>query len=106
MFRLFSLLAGIVLIAAGFALAVVDGARSIADGRLALTTLRALSDLAKAGFVDGLKAPVEHLFPKLWDPVLVSLLSAPAFVYLWGIGFVLYLISRRPPQKIGYSSRG
>ena len=106
MFRLLVRFCGLMLLAGAFAAAVVDGARSLADQRLALTTMGRALDYAFPSKFPLLQPFVEkRLGPLAWDPVLIAILSTPAFVDLAALGLCLfYLVRRRPPQ-IGASGR-
>jgi hypothetical protein len=105
-FRLLVRFCGLMLLAGAFAAAVVDGARSLADQHVALTTMGRALDYAFPSKFPLLQPFVEkRLSPLLWDPVLVAILSAPAFVELATLALCLfYLVRRRPPQ-IGASGR-
>ena len=106
MFRILTLLTGFTLIAAGFALAVVDGSRSLSADKPMFTSLKVLIELVNAGFELRLKPVITGLASFLWDPVSTGLLATPAFLAFWVVGFTLYLIGRRRPALIGYSNRG
>ena len=76
-------------LAGAFAVAVMDGARSIANDALSLTPLGAtLARLAPAKF-EQLPGLVAKIHPKLWDPVLLDVLYVPTSVVLAGVGILL-----------------
>src|SRR3954454_10396252 len=80
---------GLVALAGAFALAVMDGARSIANDTLALTPLGAsLAQLAPVKFQQ-LPALASKIHPKLWDPALLDLLYVPTSVVLAVAGIAL-----------------
>jgi len=84
---------GLVALAGAFAAAVMDGARSIANGALSLTPLGlTIGRLApsKLAALPGLAARVS---PKLWDPVLIHLLWVPTSVALAAVGFALAMLA-------------
>ena len=97
---------GLMLLAGAFAAAVIDGARSLAAQQLTLTPMGLALDLAFPTKFPLLQPFVEkRLHPLLWDPVLLVLLSAPAFVVMAALGaLVFYLVRRRAPM-VGVSSR-
>jgi hypothetical protein len=105
-FRLLVRFCGLMLLAGAFAAAVVDGARSLADQRLELTTMGLALYYAFPSKFPLLKPFVEkRLGPLAWDPLLLAILSTPAFLDLAALAFCLfYLVRPRPPQ-IGASSR-
>jgi hypothetical protein len=89
MLRFFIRMVGLIALAGAFALAVMDGARSIANDALLLTPLgAALARLAPAKFQQ-LPALVSKIHPKLWDPALLDLLYIPTFIVLAVVGFAL-----------------
>jgi hypothetical protein len=93
------------LLAAGFVTLVLDGARSIAASALAFLDLQTLAAAVAPQKLAALQPAAERLSPALWDPVLVTALKGPAFLYLIVIGAILLRLTRPPAPKIGYSSR-
>jgi hypothetical protein len=92
--RLLFRLLGLVTLAAAFAAAVIDGARTLADQRLEFTPIGAsLAYLLRDKFA-ALPTLAARISPKLWDPVLLSLLYAPTFLALAVIGFALMAFTR------------
>jgi len=88
-------LVGLILLAGAFATAVVDGARSLADQKLELTSMgRALATAFPAKFAL-LQPFVDKRAPFLWDPVLVNILYAPATLDFAVLGAALFLVVRR-----------
>ena len=97
---------GLMALAGAFAAAVIDGARSIADGSFAPTSSGAALYWISPKALAGLQAFAERrIGPWAWDPVLVRLLLTPAFVSLAVASAFLFFVSRRPPPEIGRSSR-
>jgi hypothetical protein len=91
---------GLILLAGAFAAAVIDGARSLAAQQVALTTTGRALDYALPNKFPLLQPFVEKkLSPLLWDPVLLSILSAPAFVDMAALGLCLFYLSRPRPPK-------
>lgn len=97
--------AALLLLAAGFVALVLDGARSIAANGLALLDAGTLANALAPQKLAELKPVAEGLAPALWDPVLVTALKAPAFLYLALLGALLFWATRPSAPKIGYSSR-
>ena len=86
-------------LASAFATAVIDGARTLADQQLELTPLGVtLAYVMKDRFA-ALPDLVGRISPKLWDPVLLSVLYAPTFVALAVVGFALMAITRRRQEE-------
>jgi hypothetical protein len=97
--------AAFLLLAAGFVALVLDGARSIAANGLAWLDAGTLAQGLAPQKIAQLQPAAERLSPALWDPVLVTALKGPAFLYLVLIGATLLWLTRPPAPKIGYSSR-
>jgi hypothetical protein len=84
---------GLVALAAAFASAVIDGARSIANNALSVTPLgAALARLAPAK-MEQLPALAAKIHPKLWDPVLIDVLYVPTSVALAVVGIALMALA-------------
>lgn len=97
--------AAFLLLAAGFVALILDGARSIAANEPAFLDAGALAAMIAPQKFALLQPAAERLSPAIWDPVLVSALKGPAFLYLALIGLILLWLTRPPAPKIGYSSR-
>lgn len=98
-------LAGFLLVAAGFVSLVVDGARAIADDRLAFTHLGPVLARMMPSYYQRIEPlAVEKVSPYLWDPVLVNLLEAPAFAAAVVLGALLLWLGRPPAEPIGFST--
>ena len=98
MLRVLLRFAGLMLLAAGFAALVVDGARSIASNAVVLTSVgETIAQLAPAKY-PLLQATIEKRFgPVAWDPVMVMLLALPNWLAAGGLGALLFLATRRRP---------
>ena len=106
MFRFLFRFIGLVLLAGAFASAVIDGARSLAAQQLILTPMGLALDLAFPNKFPLLQPFVEkRLHPFVWDPVLVSILSAPAFVDMAALGAILFYLVRSRQRDVGLSIR-
>lgn len=105
MFRFIFRAIGLFLLAGAFAALVIDGTRSIAGGRLALTPLgTAIGWLAPAKFV-ALQPLIDHYNRFLWDPVMVHLLLLPTWLVVGLLGTLIMALTQKRQPKIGYSSR-
>jgi hypothetical protein len=86
---------GLLALAGAFAAAVMDGAASLANDTLSLTSLgAALARLAPAKF-EQLPALVGKSHPWLWDPVLLHVLYTPVSAALAVLGAALVFFGRR-----------
>ena len=95
---------GLICLAAAFILVIYDGTKSIAGNKLFLTTVRALWEIINAGSLARVKPLIEHYAGGLlWDPVMVSILAAPAWSLLGFFGIVLLLLGRKKKPLIGYA---
>jgi len=96
----------LLLLAAGFAALVVDGARSIAASKVMVS---AFGETAYQVFPHSfplIQPAIErHLHPALWDPVLLSVFLTPTWLVLAVLGVLLFWAARRRAPPIGYSSR-
>ncbi|VVB50006.1 hypothetical protein RHAL1_04129 [Beijerinckiaceae bacterium RH AL1] len=105
MFRFLIRLIGLLLLAGAFAALIVDGTRSVADGRIALLPLgRLITYVSPEAFVK-LHAGIETHWPSLWDPVMVTVLLLPSWCVLGLVGLVFMALARPPRPKIGYLGR-
>jgi hypothetical protein len=100
-FRLLFRFVGLILLAGAFAAAVIDGARSLAAQQVVLTPMGTALAYAFPSKFPLLQPFVEkRLSPLAWDPVLLTILSTPAFVDMAALGFVLfYLVRPRAPAN-------
>ena len=94
------------LLAAGFAAVVIDGARSIASNTLVLTSFgETLAQLAPAKYPLW-QAAIEKKFGAFaWDPVATTLLALPNWLIAGTLGGLLFLLTRRRRAQIGYLTR-
>lgn len=81
---------------------VVDGTKSLGGGGAWIIT--PLGDewarLSPASLEAAKTAVVQHTTPALWDPVIVTLLQAPAWFIFGALGLMLYWLGhkRRPVE--------
>ena len=102
MIRLLLRFIGLICLAAGFILLIYDGTKSIAGNRLFLTSVRALWELINASSLAKLEPTIQsYAGGYLWDPVMMTILSAPSWGLLGGLGIILLGRKKRP--LIGYA---
>jgi hypothetical protein len=95
---------GLICLAAGFILLIYDGTKSIAGNRLFLTSVRALWELINAGSLAKLEPTIQsYAGGYLWDPLMVTVLTAPSWGLLGGLGIILLLLGRKKKPLIGYA---
>jgi hypothetical protein len=95
MLRVLARMAGHAAMLAGFALAVADGARSIAASAVMLLPLeQALTPLPGRPVAEWGGVIAAQVHPLLWDPLLVWLLHLPAAVACFLAGGILLLAGR------------
>jgi hypothetical protein len=105
MLRFLSRLLGYVVLAAGFVGLVYDGARSVANNGLRVTSL---SDLLMTLFKErgsALQSSVESVAPWLWQALVLPLTLAPACLLGLGLGAFLLWLGQPPREPIGFLSR-
>lgn len=105
MIRFLFRLLGLICLAAAFVLLVYDGTKSLAASQLHFTSLRMLWELVNAASLAQLKPqilPLPYVGGILWDPVMLSLLAAPAWSLFGVLGILLMLLGRRKKPLIGY----
>jgi hypothetical protein len=106
MIRFILRLIGLMLLAGGFAAAVIDGTRSIGGNRLIWTPFEQTAQWLLPGKLPLLQAIVERdLHPLLWNPVLATVFKLPTSLVLGVLGLVMLLIARKRPRPIGFTSR-
>src|SRR5258708_38049593 len=94
---------GLLFLAAAFIFLVYDGTRSIAANVLLYSKVDEIWSLLHTASLQQLQPPIEkHAPPWLWDPVVTTVLDAPAIVVLGMIGAILILLGRRKKPLIGY----
>ena len=101
----FSRMLGLLILAGAFVQAVYDGARSIANNGVRLTST---SDLLFALFKDkasALQAAVEHVAPWLWQAIVLPLTLAPAAALGLMLGTVLLWLGQPAREPIGFLTR-
>lgn len=87
-------------------LAVVDATRSIAASETVLTPLGTSWFAVSPGSLNLAQAVVQrYLFPALWDPAIVAILTLPGFVVFLVLALLFYAIGRRPARRLGRPGR-
>jgi hypothetical protein len=105
MLRLLTRLIGLLLLAGGFIALIVDGTRSIAAGRVTVTSVsRGASELFP-GLYQSIQSSVENVSSFLWDPMLTTLMLAPVSVAFGALGALLILVSHRRQAPLYYARR-
>jgi hypothetical protein len=105
MIRFLSRFLGLVFLAGGFVGLVYDGARSIANNAVRLTSV---SDLLFTLFKDkasALQGNVEGVAPWLWQILVLPLTLAPIALIGLGLGAILLWIGQPAREPIGFLSR-
>ena len=101
MIRLIVRTIGFWLMASAVVLAVHDGARSIAEGRLETTSIGDLWFAVDSASLNISQAAVErYVHPILWDPVILSVLLAPGVIVIALLGLFLTVLGRRRPRPL------
>ena len=77
--------------------AVVDATKSLAGGgQLIITPLgQQWSSLSQSSFEAARTAVETNVAPMLWDPVITTILQAPAWIVFGVIGAALYWLGRK-----------
>jgi hypothetical protein len=105
MLRLLTRLIGLLLLAGGFIALIVDGTRSIAAGRVTVTSVSKGTSQLFPGLYQSMQSSVEHVSAFLWDPVLTTLMLAPVSVAFGAVGALLILLSHRRQAPLYYARR-
>ncbi len=105
MLRLLTRLIGLLLLAGGFIALIVDGTRSIAAGRVMVTSISRGTSAVFPSLYQSLQSSVENVSAFLWDPVLTTLMLAPVSVAFGGVGALLILLSHRRSAPLYYARR-
>ncbi|MCC3245831.1 hypothetical protein LG047_10900 [Methylocystis sp. WRRC1] len=105
MLRLLTRFIGLLLLAGGFIALIVDGTRSIAGGRLLVTTLNKGASEFFPALYQGLQSGVSEKSALLWDPVFTTLLLLPISVAFGGLGALLIVLSHKQETTPRYWRR-
>ncbi len=94
---------GLLFLAAAFIFLVYDGTRSIAANLLVYSRVDEVWSMVHAASLQQLQPWIENRAPRwVWDPVVTTVLDAPALVVLGLVGAILILLGRRKKPPIGY----
>jgi hypothetical protein len=104
MLRLLTRFLGLLLLAGGFIALIVDGTRSIAGGRLMVTSLRKGISDALPALAESLESGVEKS-SFLSDLLLGALLFVPVSVACGGLGALLIIFSHKQETAMRYWRR-
>ncbi len=81
-------------------MSVLDATRSIAADALVLTPLSESWRAVSSGTYEAAEAAVsEVIAPYAWDPVVLTLLSAPGFAVFLVLALLFYMIGRRRERR-------
>src|SRR3954451_20108365 len=95
---------GLWILAAGFVALVRDGTKSIAGNAVFITKLGEDWNNIHSTSLQLLQPAIErHIAIWLWDPVMLTVLTAPTWLVLGIMGSVLMLIGRKKKPLIGYA---
>ena len=95
---------GLWILAAAFLLLIYDGTKSIAGKKVILTPFGEMWNAVHSTSLQLLQPAIErHVAGWLWDPVALSVLTAPAWLVLGIIGIVLIVLGRKQKPLIGYA---
>ncbi|MEZ5891150.1 MAG: hypothetical protein R3D52_13450 [Xanthobacteraceae bacterium] len=95
---------GLWILAAAFVFLVYDGTKSIAAGIVLTKPFGETWNDINSNSLLLLQPAIErHVAVWLWDPVILSILTAPTWLVLGVIGIVLILLGRKKKPLIGYT---
>jgi hypothetical protein len=94
---------GLLSLALGFIFLVYDGAKSIVDQRLYISSVREAWNSVSDGSLAQLQSALQRMMPGLWDPVAVTILDTPVALVLAILGALLLLLGRKKKPLIGYA---
>ncbi|MGL4495863.1 MAG: PetM family of cytochrome b6f complex subunit 7 [Beijerinckiaceae bacterium] len=98
--------AGLLLVASGFVVAVIDGARWLGTGQVELLPLSTVAGQVFGPRFGRLQPAVEQgAHPLLWQWLFQPFFSLPACLVLFALGFALLWIGRPPAPMIGFAPR-
>ncbi len=104
MIRFLLRLIGLFSLAAAFILVIYDGTKSIAGNGVSITSVRALWELINAVSLARVELMLKpYAGGLLWDPLMVSILSAPSWALLGGFGIICVMLGRKRRPLIGYT---
>ena len=93
---------GLWILAAGFVALVRDGTKSIAGNAVFITKLGEDWNNLHSTSLQPLQPAIERVAIWLWDPVMLTILTAPTWLVFGIMGSILILIGRKKKALIGY----
>ena len=94
---------GLWILAAGFVALVRDGTKSIAGNAVFVTKLGEDWNNIHSTSLQLLQPAIErHIAVWLWDPLVLTILTAPTWLVLGVIGSIFILLGRKKKPLIGY----
>ncbi|MDT2019951.1 hypothetical protein [Methylocella sp. CPCC 101449] len=106
MFRFFLRTIGVLLLAGGCAMLIIDGTQSIAASQLKMTPLGETCFKLFPTIFPLLQPAVErNIHPLVWDPFLLGFFLMPTWLALSLFGLLFFWVARRRAEAIGFSSR-
>ncbi|CAN7182463.1 hypothetical protein LJR231_000360 [Phyllobacterium sp. LjRoot231] len=98
---IFRLLAYIALSLAIIA-AVLDAARSVGASQLVMTSLQDTWQSISAPSLALAETSIKtHIYPIIWDPLMLWVLETPTFIIFALLAFLLYAIGYRRENRVG-----
>jgi hypothetical protein len=95
---------GLWLLAAGFVFFVYDGTKSIAGNAIYTTKLSETWNAVHTSSLQTLQPAIErYVGTWLWDPVVLSVLTAPTWLVFGVLGVLMILLGRKKKPLIGYA---
>ena len=95
---------GLWILALAFFVFVYDGTRSIAGNQLVITSVGEIWNNIHSTSLQLLQPAIErHVAVWLWNPVILTVLTAPAALVFAIIGAFLMLLGRKKKPLIGYA---
>jgi hypothetical protein len=95
---------GLWILALGFVFLVYDGTKSIAGDQIFFTKLGDVWNWVNSTSLQLLQPAIErHVSEWLWNPVILSVLTAPACLVFAILGAILMLLGRKKKPLIGYA---
>jgi hypothetical protein len=91
-------------LAAAFLLLIYDGTKSIAGKAIIMRPFGDLWNDIHSSSLQALKPAIERFVGGwLWDPVVISVLTAPTWLVLGAIGILMIVLGRKQKPLIGYA---
>lgn len=84
----------------------IDGTKSLASqGQWVVTALGEHWYRISSASLNTAQAAIErYVHPAIWDPLILSVLQVPTWIFFTGLGLLLYWLGRRRSQRNVYSN--